>query len=129
MSGEANSFTDEWAREKASRCGCSIDYSDDYTLQLDLDGPESYQVYLRQLDLLRELDLLRIVTIDERASRSGNRHVIIKLLDPQPVERRILFQAMLGSDRKREMLAYKGMLEGQENPVLLFRPVPDMPVF
>jgi hypothetical protein len=126
MSGDSNNFTDTFAREKAARFGCSIDYSDDYTLQLDLDGDEAYEVYLRQIALLQELELVRVHDSEARRSRTGNHHVIIKLLWPVPVERRILLQALLGSDRKREMLAFAGMLRGQENPVLLFRPAQDL---
>lgn len=115
-------FTDEAARKRAEELGCYIEYADDYTLQLDLDSEEALRVFERQYVMLVDLELASFLYCTRRKSRSGNTHVTITLRDPLPIERRILLQALLGSDLKREALTLAGYLAGQENPVLLFRP-------
>jgi len=121
----SNRLSDEFARQRADEKNCTIEYSDDYTLQLDIDSETAYDTFHEQLHLLEDLDLLGIAPgslFEERRSRNGNRHITIKLRDPLPITERILLQACLGSDLKRELLAYAGVLKGQNNPVLLFRP-------
>lgn len=114
-------FTDEGACEKAEKLNCSIMYSDDMTLQLDLDSDEALRTFYEQIELLNSLGFLWD-GYDTLPSKSGNTHVLVRLPQPVPIEERIALQAMLGSDRKREMLALAGLRAGQENPVLLFRP-------
>ena len=119
----SNRLSDEFARQRADEKNCTIEYSDDYTLQLDIDSETAYDTFHEQLHLLEDLELLVTErSFEERRSRNGNRHVIIKLRDPLPITEHILLQACLGSDLKRELLAYAGVLKGQKNPVLLFRP-------
>jgi hypothetical protein len=56
-------------------------------------------------------------------SSGGNQHVIVHLLtyELEAVER-LMLQAFLGSDRRRELLNYGRMLLGQDQPIRLFRP-------
>lgn len=122
-------WSEEYQLRKAERLNCTPEYSDAYTLQLDLDSEDAYNTFLAQYDLLRELPFINDVvlgwnTVDEQRSRSGNRHVTIKLSSPQPALIRILLQALLGSDLKRELLSYTGLLHGQGRPSVLFRPKP-----
>jgi hypothetical protein len=121
-------FTDKYAREKAEMFGCVIEYADACTLQLDIDSDDLSQMW-EQLDLLEELGIVPLALTESggldplvRTSKSNNQHVTVRLAEPLPIERRILLQALLGSDIKREMLAFAGHLRGQKRPVLLFRP-------
>lgn len=115
-------FSDAYAIRKAERTGCTIEYADDHTLQLDLDSDEADYIYDKQLRLLDELGIIHILKLTERRSKSDNWHITITLRDPLSIEVRILLQACLGSDIKRELLSYAGYLKGQTRPVLLFRP-------
>lgn len=117
----------EWAQKQAAQRECTIELSDETTLQLDLDSEEAYGVYFKQVQRLRELELLSLdpylddpVTV--RRSRNGNRHVIIKLARALPVEERILLQALLGSDPVREALSLARVRAGNLHPILLFVP-------
>lgn len=109
--------------------GTRIVWSDDSTLLLDLDGgEEGVETFKRQLALLE--DTLPQPTFGEYTitlSRSGrNHHVTVKLLTPMPVQNRILLQALLGSDIKREALSFAGLINGQPNPVVFFERTPDL---
>lgn len=126
---DADSLSYEWALKQAADRNCTIEHADDKTLQLDLDSEAAYEVYLKQVVRLRELELLPVdVTLDEfasvRRSRSGNRHVIIKLFRPLPAEERIMLQALLGSDPVREALSLARVRAGNLFPILLFVPKP-----
>lgn len=115
-------WSDEYARQKAERLGCTVEYADDLTLQLDLDGKEAESTFYEQYELLVDLKILPHTHTIWQRSRNGNSHVTIHLKEPLPVRTRILLQAVLGSDRKRELLSYAGVLKGQLHPVVLFRP-------
>lgn len=116
-------WTDEYAQKKAAGLGCTVEYADEGTLQLDIDNEVDFTAFVEQLALLRDLKIgFDYIRWTCRPSRSGNHHVTVRLTDPLPMTIRILLQACLGSDRKRELLAYAGMLKGQEHPILLFRP-------
>lgn len=58
------------------------------------------------------------------ASRNGNTHVIVHLTRAVDMTERLLMQALLGSDLRREMLNYARHLQGIEPNNLLFRPGP-----
>lgn len=143
MSYEAESYpqrrikrwSDE-AIEAAARSkgpGTRIVWSDDTTLLLDLDGgEEGLATFKRQLALLEDtLPVEHFGDYTITPSRSGvNYHVTLKLLTPMPIQNRILLQALLGSDIKREALSFAGLVNGQPNPVVFFerpvaQPVPD----
>jgi hypothetical protein len=113
-------FTDEYARKKAERLGCDIVYGNDNTLLLDIDNEEDLHQFDKQYALLNEHVEMGLPVIT--ASRSGNKHISIKLTQPVSLMERIALQTALGSDRKRELLSILGFRAGQENPVLLFKP-------
>lgn len=112
----------DFAQRQAEERGCTIELADDHTLQLDIDTDVAYDVFLAQIDLMTRLGTVQWNTWSARLSRSGHRHVTVTLVDPLPVTTRILLQACLGSDIKRELLSFSRVVKGQEHPVLLFRP-------
>lgn len=122
-------FSDEVAQRRAKEFNCDILYATDTTLQLDLDGSASLDTFKRQLVLLEDLGIISVwAKVEQLQSKSGNWHVILHLDAPLPIERRILLQALLGSDLKREALCLAGFLSGtQPQPILLFRPRTDNP--
>jgi hypothetical protein len=115
-------WTDAYAEMKAEEKGCVVEFADDSTLQLDIDSDVAFNTFVEQIIMLNDLGIVKWNGYNVRTSLSGNRHITVALLSPLPIETRILLQACLGSDRKRELLSYAGVLKGQEHPVLLFRP-------
>lgn len=121
-------FTDEYAEMKARMKDCFCEHADDTTLQLDLDGEAAYELYHRQANMLSELGILHIKNAVQRRSRNGNRHVTLTLNHPLDIQSRIMYQALLGSDIKREMLSLAGLLKGRQvHPILFFRPLSEQP--
>jgi hypothetical protein len=48
-------------------------------------------------------------------------HITIDLDGDLPVQTRIMFQALLGSDLKRELLSLASHMNGHENPIVFYR--------
>lgn len=119
--------TPESAERGAENRNCTIEWSNDNVLQLDLDGDEQFRRFRTLYDVLMEHGVIPgMGMFHKRYSRSGKHyHVTIPLAVPQPIEQRILLQALLGSDQMRELLSYIGLKQGVENPVLLYRPKED----
>jgi hypothetical protein len=116
---------DEYAVEKAERLNCDIVYGDDHTLTVDLDTPEARESFHSRLGFLEGIGVLPPFNIlNSWHSKSGvNKHV--QLWFERPIgsaEERILLQALLGSDLKREALNLAGVRVGRRNPILLFKP-------
>lgn len=121
----ANRFTTEAIEKSAERQGVDVIWSDDHTLLLDLDGDDSINVFWRQWDMLIDThpDPYNFSEPRILPSRGGHGyHAIIRVEAPLNNHQRILLQAILGSDVKRELLSYVGLLHGQDNPTVLFRP-------
>lgn len=123
MNYSADRFTDEEAQRKAAEAGCTVEYSDPLTLQIDIDSREAGVLFEKQLTILREHLPGLIGSGQVRFSKSGNAHATLSLTRPYSLLERIMLQACLGSDIKRELLSYIGYLYGQANPILLFRPI------
>ncbi len=128
-------FTLEHAQKKAEKNGCVIELGNDHMLQLDLDNEAAYKTFLSQVRLAWEIGVIPIGTrAVARPSKSGNIHVMLVM--PENVgwsaTRRILVQALLGSDLKRELLNFRRFELGNPDATLLFRPkdsTPEMPAY
>lgn len=127
VDGRDHRFTQEDTERRASERGAVIEPSTPRTLQIDIDGPEAYERFGDLLDLYCSCPTLpRLGMIVERESRTpGNKHITIELDGDLPVQTRILLQALLGSDLKREMLSLASYLNGHENPIVFYRPSED----
>ena len=88
-------------------------------LQLDIDSPTLPESYTEQLYILNQIN--PVVMESTTKSKSGNLHVYITLTnDITPIER-VMLQACMGSDIKRELLTYRNLLDsGNERPQFLF---------
>jgi hypothetical protein len=116
-------WSDAYAEKQAAKNGCFVEIPPATTLQIDVDSDASYTTFLEQLEVLRSLNPLERYTFDVRPSKTpGHRHVrVFMSSEVLPLER-ILLQAVLGSDRKRELMSYTGLQMGQEHPTVFFRP-------
>lgn len=122
---DVNTPTDEaikLAREK----GFTVVESDEYTLLLDIDSDADYAWLAAMLPILNSAcPNMGALIREEWLSKSGtHRHVKVSVCELLSVEERVLLQAVLGSDRKRELLAYSRILKGvrDNNISTLFRP-------
>jgi hypothetical protein len=89
-------------------------------LFIDIDSDHSYQMFKRLLMIFRRL-VDQAAELEERPSKSGlpKRHITIHMsFDVRDEEQRAMFQAMLGSDRVRELLAYVQAANGDPHPTL-----------
>lgn len=117
-------WSDAYMRQQAEKKGCTVEIATDLELMIDIDSEEAFAFFEQQMEVLVSLETIHFDHYIVRASKSGlpKRHVTVFLVEPIDMTTRILLQAVLGSDRKRELLAFTGLLRGQENPVVFFRP-------
>ena len=108
------------AFRKAEEQDLEIVYPKINELQLDIDNQEAYDYFHQNKWILEKWFGIRAIT--ERVSKSGGdkRHITVELGTALTTTTRILLQAVMGSDRKRELLSYimyaKG---GEKKPTLL----------
>lgn len=110
---------------KANLLGCEARFAEPNELQLDLDGPEALEEFQRQYNFFRcqvpgwehEMPIYE-------TSRNGNTHVTIKMKTALTPEARILGQALLGSDIRRELLNYTRFMLTGDDATCFFRPKP-----
>lgn len=93
----------------------------DMMLMLDFDTPEIPQTFITQLEIMEQA-FRTTVTYTVTPSRSGNKHVIVHLPVPMSLFERIAWQAVLGSDPKREALHLLAVAKDEKNPVVLVMP-------
>lgn len=103
--------------------------ADEYELLLDLDTPEARALLDLQLERFNQCEaqfrgegLARIA--EEWTSRSGvGKHVIVRMpFGMRDESERVLYQALFGSDIKRELYNVMRVLKDLPNPNTLFRP-------
>lgn len=100
--------------EKARALGLEVVFPNENELFVDIDSNESWDEFLDAIPLLSQMErapgLLRFTVT---ASRNGNKHVVVTLGRPvKDQEERLMLQAMLGSDRKRELLGLRQVRSG-----------------
>lgn len=120
-------FSDEEVEKKAEKLGCQIWNATADMLQLDIDSEERMQLFEEQLDLVNRAqsvkETLPIVEIVKLPSRTpGHWHVVIFLAYELTHIERIMWQAIFGSDQKREALNAIRVKMGVADPIRLFRP-------
>lgn len=108
------------ALAEAKRDNCSIVTGDDLHILLDLDTPDDEKVYADMLPLVEHH--LQIREEKRWRSRNGGLHVVLASSRPLNVRSRLVIQACLGSDLKKEFLSLVRVWKGIEQPVMLFRP-------
>ncbi len=99
---------------EAAQKGCVVIYPKPDELFLDIDGSVDFARYNDALPLFRGLhEVVGITVTPSSSGKSGHLHIIVKLAKPVPDDViRVYWQALLGSDVKREILALKHLEEG-----------------
>lgn len=115
-------FTPSEAATQAEAKGFSAVWPKDDEITLDLDSIADLETFQALRDIWENVFNLWIV--DQWESKDGGKHILLRRSGHKftPLER-VAFQACLGSDRKRELLALH-LIEnhGIEQPSVLFRP-------
>jgi hypothetical protein len=112
------------AINEAKEKGLLVVFPAENELQIDIDNEHSYQMYVKQMDIVTKY--VGVESFIEHPSKSGlpKRHITVRLKSPVTMIERIALQACLGSDRVREVLGYVQYKNGDPNPVLfLEKPV------
>lgn len=113
--------TQEEACKKAEAAGLEVYKPTDKEITLDLDNEESEKTHESMRPLVESI--LPIKFKEEWRSKSGHKHVVYSSEIVLTPEQKLLAQACLGSDLKREILGLKRVMGGQtENVSLLFKP-------
>jgi hypothetical protein len=107
--------------------GWQVVVADDKTLMLDYDNrpydgslPDQFYIVLGIFDEVVGSDNY----FEHSASKGGNTHCMIHISTPLPIAERIAWQAVFGSDPKREALHLLSVSRGELNPILLFMAKP-----
>ena len=114
------SVTKDQLEKIAEEKNCTLLVPKPNELFIDIDSLDALDEYRKRLQVLRDNDIdhnVRMLT-----SKSGNKHIIITLPFEVSDELRVAFQAALGSDPKRELLACLRILAKVEVVTVLFRP-------
>ncbi len=118
------------AYKAAEILGMEVVLPQDNQLQIDIDDEESYKVYLGNLVRYKLHFADNPVILEEarpsKSGKEGRQHITVTLAEPiiskggwyRDNERRILLQALLGSDPVREMLSYIRLVNDDEHPTL-----------
>ena len=126
MKVETPEYTDVFTYEKSLQA--ALDNNLDVILPepnqlfIDIDTEKDYEEYRFNMELI-EIHLPYLIDdVEERPSKSGlpGRHVTLTLERDVTDLERIGLQAILGSDRKREMLSWLSAGQGHQHPTLFF---------
>lgn len=114
------------AAYEAKASGKKIVCGQSTLLLLDLDTSEAWVAFKAMLRCVNQNlyshHSVFIVKIRWWYSTNGNRHAIVYLSEAMPLVERLLLQAVLGSDAKRELLSLCRWYKGRNEPSMLFRP-------
>lgn len=111
----------QWGLKRAKSKGWRIVEPKPNELQIDLDGARALRQYGMQFSIIRKAGLAKGWMEYIRSSKkSGHVHVIIRLPKKIDNRERVLLQAILGSDIKREAFNYVRVVKRNKYPIVLF---------
>jgi hypothetical protein len=111
----------QWGLKRALKSGLKIVEPKKNELQIDLDGARAVRKYGMQFSILRKAGLTKKwrETI-QPSKKSGHVHVTIKLPSKINDLHRVLLQAVLGSDIRREAFNYCRVSKRNKYPIVFF---------
>ena len=109
------------ALQAARDSGFIVVLPDDHTLQLDIDSAEDLEAFQDNFELFDKfIGVHSVMTVPSKSGDPDHHHVTIKLTRKWGLNRRIAFQAILGSHRKRELLNILRAINHVEDPIAFF---------
>lgn len=120
-------FTYAKSLRKAAESNLDVVIPEPNQLFIDIDNEEDFRQYAFNVTLLNLHLPDFIVDVEIKVSKSGGlgRHITVTVDKYLTDIERIGLQAMLGSDRKREMLSWLSAGQGHEHPTLFFEKKPE----
>ncbi len=113
------------AIRKAKKEGFKVFRSSPRWLLIDIDCEGDLEIYDENLEMIQKT--VHVKEVRRWKSKSGDGwHILVKLPEGLPVAERMLMQAILGSDLKREWYNLLRVKTGNPEPALLFEP-PNVP--
>lgn len=118
----------EYAKAKAERLDLEIVFPTNNELFIDIDSEEDFDFYQSVKPMLN----IQFTVVSEviKPSQSGGvwkKHITLTLEEEVTETERLLLQACLGSDRKRELLGYFRVRINEPHPTLFFEKKPHTP--
>lgn len=119
MSADGGQTRREHAEEQAKAKGCVVVEPKPNELFIDIDREEDLEFFHKNIVHVAKRCSL---TVEMRPSlRKGHFHVVVRFADRElMLWERIAFQAVLGSDRVRELISVFRLLDGDKAPTLFF---------
>lgn len=112
-------------QEKADERGLDIKYPQPNELFIDIDNARDFARFKTLIEMFKRVERVREWTSTASASGGQHRHVVVTLTRDVSQFERIAFQAMLGSDLKREVLSFERLRAGTcPHPTVFFEPKP-----
>lgn len=109
-----------WQEARAK--GYSVKFPRPDELFIDIDDEFGMEMFKRGLEVLRSFKLgAKIVRqMPSLSGKPGRYHIVVSILeDLEPLER-LVYQAALGSDPKRELLGIQHFKNGEKRPTIFF---------
>ena len=98
--------------------GLNAIFPKDTELQIDIDNEHSFQMFEKQRLILNRFVPIKDIKIEPSRSGLPKRHITVTLFDSITQIERLALQAMLGSDRVRELLGYVRHKNNDPHPTL-----------
>lgn len=112
-------FSSQSAYDKAERDELEVVLPRDNQLFIDIDSDFALLVFEKNYEqLLRFYDSAAITSISPSKSGGEKKHITITLSEPVSPTERLVLQAFLGSDLRREFLGLQRIKAGDKNPTL-----------
>lgn len=107
------------AIDYAAKKGFEVVFPKTNELQIDIDDDAAMEVYRAHYDIVDHYWGIKEDRVTQsKSGEPGKRHITVTLNQNVTDKERIALQAMLGSDRKRELLSYVQAEEGDAHPTL-----------
>lgn len=117
------SNTNRDPNQDAENLGCEVIRPAKNELQIDIDCEADWLVFMDNFRVLQETEVASFSNVASRSGKPWHTHVSVMLAREISMQERILLQAALGSDRKREILGWQRMKRGvaDKDVSVLFR--------
>jgi hypothetical protein len=121
MSADVGKVRREHAEEQAKERGCVIVEPKPNELFLDIDSAEEMAYFEKQIRRVAVRWKLTWTASESPSGKMGRYHVYVTFFDRELDHwQRIALQAVLGSDRIRELISVHRLLDGDAAPTLFF---------
>lgn len=112
------------AGKKAEERGCQIKFPKLNELFIDIDNARDFARFKTCMEMFQRTERVASWVDTPSASGGQHRHIVVTLARDVSQFERIAFQAMLGSDLKREILSFESLRKGHSHPTVFFEPKP-----